>query len=48
MAKLKNEEGFLFNEEERNFLEFLVKNKRVCLFKQAQREDDGKVLNIKE
>lgn len=25
-----------------------MKNKRVCLFKQAQREDEGKVLDIKE
>lgn len=48
MAKLKNEEGYLFNEEERNFIEFLVKNRRVCLFKQAQREDEGKLLDIKE
>ena len=47
MAKLKGEDGFLFQEEERNFIEFLVKNRRVCLFKQAQREDEGKVLDVK-
>ena len=47
MAKLKAEDGYLFQEEERNFIKFLVDNRRVCLFKQAQREDEGKVLNIK-
>ena len=39
MAKLKGEEGNLFKKEEQNFIEFLVKNKRVSLFKQAKRED---------
>ena len=48
MAKLIGEYGFLFKEEERNFIEFLVKNSRVCLFKLAQRVDEGKVLDIKE
>lgn len=48
IAKLKAEDGYLFQEEERNFIKFLVDNRRVCLFKQAQREDEGKVLDIKE
>lgn len=48
MAQLKGEEGNLFSNEERKFIEYLVNNKKVCLFKQAQKEDEGKLLDVKE
>ena len=36
---LKNENGFLFLDEERKFINFLVQNKRILLFKQAQKDE---------
>jgi hypothetical protein len=35
MVQLKNENGSLFQDEERRFLEFMINRKRVLLFKQA-------------
>lgn len=35
MVQLKNENGPLFLDEERKFLEFLTNKRRVLLFKQA-------------
>lgn len=37
MIQLKNENGFLFSEEERLFMDFLMFKKRILLFKQAIR-----------
>lgn len=37
MIQLKNENGFLFSEEERLFMDFLMFKKRILLFKQAGR-----------
>jgi hypothetical protein len=35
MIQLKNENGYLFSEEERLFMDFLMFRKRVMLFRQA-------------
>jgi hypothetical protein len=48
MSRLKGEDGYIFNNEERVFLEYLINNKRVCFFKQAKKEDEGKMLKVKE
>jgi len=37
MILLKNENGCLFSEEERIFMEFLMFRKRILLFRQAER-----------
>jgi GTPase Era involved in 16S rRNA processing len=37
MIQLKNENGFLFSEEERLFMDFLMFKRRILLFKQAGR-----------
>lgn len=42
MAELSNERGHLFEPEEQNFLNFLVNNDRILLFKQPLREDRNK------
>lgn len=42
------QEDFLFNKEEREFLQFLVKSERICLFKQAQSANKDKVFEYKE
>lgn len=39
MVQLKNENGYLFQDEERRFLEFLVSRNRILLFKQAAKEN---------
>ncbi len=39
MIVLNNSNTSLFLDEERNFMNFLVQNKRILLFKQAQKED---------
>lgn len=39
MIMLKNENGYLFLEEERKFVNFLLQSNRVLLFKQAQKEE---------
>ena len=39
MIQLKNENGHLFQEEERRFMEFLINKKRILLFKQAAKEN---------
>lgn len=36
---LKNENGYLFLEEERKFMNFLIQSNRILLFKQAQKDD---------
>ena len=38
----------MFTSEEQKFIEYLVHSKKVCLFKQAKKEDEGKVLDVKE
>ena len=43
MSKLKNERGFLFGEEEQMFLDYLVDNDRIKLFKTPQKKDKDKV-----
>lgn len=43
MAQLKNERGFLFGEEEQQFLNYLVENKRIKLFKTPQKKDKDTV-----
>lgn len=48
MAELKNEEGYMFNKEEKSFIEFLVEQNRVCLFKQAEKENAGKPLQYQQ
>ena len=42
MCMLKNARGTLFEEEEQNFLKFLVNNNRILLFKQPLKEDKNK------
>lgn len=42
MIALKNENGHLFETEERKFLEFLVMKRRILLFKQAAKENRDK------
>ena len=37
MIMLKNENGHLFLEPERNFISYLIQNKKILLFKQAQK-----------
>lgn len=39
MVQLKNENGSLFQDEERRFLEFMINRKRVLLFKQAAKQN---------
>lgn len=39
MIGLKNEKGFLFGEEEQNFLRYLVDFNRIKLFQQPQKKD---------
>jgi hypothetical protein len=39
MIQLKNENGSLFLEEERLFLDFLMFKKRILLFKQASKDN---------
>lgn len=39
LISLKNQRGFLFGEEEQNFLRYLVDNGRIKLFKQPQKKD---------
>lgn len=39
MIELKNENGHLFQDEERRFLEFIIKKNRILLFKQAAKEN---------
>lgn len=36
---LKNENGYLFLEEERKFMNFLIQSNRILLFKQAQKDE---------
>ena len=48
MAELKGEEGYMFNKEEKSFIEFLVQQNRVCIFKQAEKENAGKPLQYEE
>lgn len=36
---LKNENGYLFLEEERNFINFLVQTNKILLFKQALKDE---------
>lgn len=47
MASLKGEKNF-FSEEERNFIEFLIDNKRICILKQAEEKNVGKTYESKE
>lgn len=42
MIQLKNENGHLFQDEERRFLEFIINKNRVLLFKQAAKENRDK------
>ena len=42
MVQLKNENGPLFLDEERRFLEHLIKLNRILLFKQAAKENRDK------
>jgi hypothetical protein len=42
MIQLRNENGPLFLEEEKKFLEFMIKQNRVLLFKQAAKESRDK------
>lgn len=39
MITLKNENGFLFQDEERRFIEFMISKRRILLFKQAAKEN---------
>jgi hypothetical protein len=39
MIQLKNENGYLFGEEERLFMDFLMFRKRVMLFRQAGKDN---------
>lgn len=39
MIQLKNENGFLFSEEERLFMDYLMFKKRILLFRQAGRNN---------
>ena len=39
MIQLKNENGYLFEDEERRFLEFMMMRKRILIFKQAAKEN---------
>lgn len=39
MIMLKNENGYLFLEEERKFMNFLIQSNRILLFKQAQKDE---------
>ena len=39
MIQLKNENGYLFQDEERRFMEFMVSRNRILLFKQAAKEN---------
>lgn len=42
MIQLKNENGYLFGTEERDFINYLMYNKRIMLFKQAARGNSDK------
>lgn len=42
MVQLKNENGPLFLDEERRFLEYLISKNKVLLFKQAAKENRDK------
>ena len=42
MAQLKNQRGFLFGEEEQDFLNYLVGNNRIKLFKNCLKKDKDK------
>jgi len=42
MLDLKNERGYLFGEEEQHFLNFLVTNDRIKLFKMPTKKDKDK------
>ena len=42
MSQLKNERGFLFGEEEQMFLNFIIDNDRVKLFRTPLKKDKGK------
>ena len=42
MIQLKNENGYLFTEEERLFMEFLMFKKRVMLFRQAGKDNSNR------
>lgn len=39
MITLKNENGYLFQDEERRFIEFMISKRRILLFKQAAKEN---------
>lgn len=39
MIMLKNENGYLFLDEERKFVNFLLQSNRVLLFKQAHKDE---------
>ena len=39
MCELKTERGPLFEIEEQNFLNYLIRNNRIVLFKQPRKED---------
>ena len=39
MIMLKNENGYLFLDEERKFVNFLLQTNRILLFKQAHKEE---------
>jgi intergrase/recombinase len=45
LIHLKGEKP-LFSEEERNFLDYLISNQRLVLFKQADEAAAGKVLTL--
>ena len=38
MAQLKNEGGYLFEQESRDLLNYLVKNNKIFLFRSAQKD----------
>jgi len=42
MIQLKNENGYLFTEEERLFMDFLMFKKRVMLFRQAGKDNSNR------
>lgn len=42
MAQLKNQRGYLFCEEEQDFLNYLVDNNRIKLFKMPLKKDKDK------
>jgi hypothetical protein len=42
MIEMKGEKNYLFNEEERSFIRFLLQNERVFLFRSPSRDDKDK------